>query len=91
MCPPSNGSTKTVTARSSVCLVRSLVWSRLPGSDYLYFFVCVGDACGDGGGSLQEAKEDAEKTPLQHKLDEFGNMLTWIIGIICAAVRLRVV
>ena len=35
---------------------------------------------------MQEAKEDAEKTPLQHKLDEFGNTLTWIIGAICAAV-----
>ncbi|CAN0165577.1 unnamed protein product [Laminaria digitata] len=35
---------------------------------------------------VQATKEDAEKTPLQHKLDEFGNTLTWIIGIICAAV-----
>lgn len=35
---------------------------------------------------LQEAKEDAEKTPLQQKLDEFGNALTWIIGVICVAV-----
>lgn len=34
----------------------------------------------------QEAKEDAEKTPLQFKLDEFGDTLTWIIGVICVAV-----
>lgn len=34
----------------------------------------------------QEAKEDADKTPLQCKLDEFGDTLTWIIGVICVAV-----
>mmetsp|Transcript_48800 Transcript_48800/g.83839 ORF Transcript_48800/g.83839 Transcript_48800/m.83839 type:complete len:1098 (+) Transcript_48800:108-3401(+) len=35
---------------------------------------------------VQEAKEDAEKTPLAQKLDDFGNQLTLVIGIICVAV-----
>ena len=45
----------------------------------LIFVVCV-------FAGVQEAKEDAEKTPLQCKLDEFGDTLTWIIGVICVAV-----
>lgn len=48
---------------------------------FLIFVVCV---CVFAG--VQEAKEDAEKTPLQCKLDEFGDTLTWIIGVICVAV-----
>eukprot|EP00638_Chattonella_subsalsa_P008993 CAMPEP_0117769178 /NCGR_PEP_ID=MMETSP0947-20121206/22864_1 /TAXON_ID=44440 /ORGANISM="Chattonella subsalsa, Strain CCMP2191" /LENGTH=1124 /DNA_ID=CAMNT_0005593597 /DNA_START=59 /DNA_END=3434 /DNA_ORIENTATION=- len=35
---------------------------------------------------VQEAKEDAEKTPLAQKLDDFGNQLTIVIGIICLGV-----
>lgn len=49
-----------------------------------------GDNDGNDDGNknkTQEAKEDAERTPLQHKLDEFGDTLTWIIGVICVAVR----
>ena len=34
------------------------------------------------------AQEDTQKTPLAQKLDEFGESLTWIIGIICVAVWL---
>ena len=35
---------------------------------------------------VQEAKQDAERTPLAQKLDAFGNRLTWAIGAICLAV-----
>jgi hypothetical protein len=35
---------------------------------------------------VQEAKQETTKTPLAQKLDEFGNQLTYIIGIICLAV-----
>jgi magnesium-transporting ATPase (P-type) len=35
---------------------------------------------------VQDAKEDEEKSPLAQKLDEFGNYLTYIIGIICVVV-----
>jgi P-type Ca2+ transporter type 2C len=37
---------------------------------------------------VQEAKQDATKTPLAQKLDEFGNTLTYIIGAICLGVWL---
>lgn len=37
---------------------------------------------------VQAAKEDTSKTPLAKKLDEFGNQLTVIIGIICVSVWL---
>ncbi|CAM9930481.1 unnamed protein product, partial [Phaeothamnion confervicola] len=35
---------------------------------------------------VQEARDTADKTPLQQKLDEFGGRLTYIIGAICVAV-----
>ena len=35
---------------------------------------------------VQAAKEDAERTPLAQKLDDFGERLTWAIGAICLAV-----
>lgn len=35
---------------------------------------------------VEEAKQEQVKTPLAQKLDEFGNQLTWIIGVICLAV-----
>lgn len=37
---------------------------------------------------VTEAKQDEQKTPLGIKLDEFGETLTVIIGVICAAVWL---
>ena len=35
---------------------------------------------------VEEAAEEEEDTPLQKKLDEFGNRLAWAIGIICVLV-----
>jgi len=36
--------------------------------------------------AVQEAAEDAEKTPLNQKLDQFGDMLTQVITAICVLV-----
>jgi Ca2+-transporting ATPase len=36
--------------------------------------------------AVQEAAEDEEKTPLNQKLDEFGDQLTWVITGICVLV-----
>lgn len=38
--------------------------------------------------AVQEAAEDAEQTPLQQKLEEFGQTLARLIGIICLVVWL---
>jgi len=37
---------------------------------------------------VQKAKEDEEDTPLKKQLDEFGDKLAWVIGIICLVVWL---
>ena len=37
---------------------------------------------------VQAAREEVEKTPLGHKLDEFGEQLSGIIGYVCLAVWL---
>jgi len=57
---------------------------------------CVGVVCRTGmqteigiiQSRVQEAAEEEEKTPLQQKLDEFGNVLAKIIGIVCVLVWL---
>merc|ERR1719157_481352 len=38
--------------------------------------------------AVKEAAEDEEQTPLQQKLDEFGNTLARMIGVICVVVWL---
>lgn len=37
---------------------------------------------------VQKAKEDEEDTPLKKQLDEFGDKLAWVIGVICLIVWL---
>ena len=37
---------------------------------------------------IQEASEETEDTPLKQKLDDFGDQLTWFIGVICLLVWL---
>ncbi|CAK0818749.1 unnamed protein product [Prorocentrum cordatum] len=57
---------------------------------------CVGVVCRTGmqteigniQSQVQEAAQDEEQTPLQQKLDEFGNVLAKIIGIVCVLVWL---
>ena len=52
--------------------------------------VVVGTGQGTEMGKIQQgvqaAKEDAERTPLAQKLDNFGERLTYAIGAICLAV-----
>ncbi len=43
---------------------------------------------GEVQAAVKEAGEDEEKTPLQQKLDDFGNLLAKVIFIICAVVWL---
>ena len=35
---------------------------------------------------IQQASEETEDTPLKQKLDDFGDQLTWGIGVICLLV-----
>jgi len=57
---------------------------------------CVGLVCRTGmkteigiiQSRVQEAAEDEEQTPLQQKLDEFGNVLAKIISVVCVLVWL---
>ncbi|CAM9628969.1 unnamed protein product [Scytosiphon promiscuus] len=83
-------STDPVAADSTIAGKRNMVFSgtMVTGGQAWAVVTSTGmrTEIGKISAGVQEAKEDAEKTPLQCKLDEFGDTLTWIIGVICVAV-----
>jgi len=51
-------------------------------------YIGHGTAIGSVHDEVQKAKEEEEDTPLKKQLDEFGDKLAWVIGIICLVVWL---